>query len=108
MEREIVFFFARVVVVVAGKKEKDFFFVVSRTVGFFRDGTRRPERIIMSGDARLSLSLLLLFFFFSKNGLGQDEQLLTIRHCRIILRSLFITDDKERYRLRVDFPTFIP
>jgi hypothetical protein len=91
MEREIVFCSLLLLLL---EKRKKTFFVVSRTVGFIRDGTRRPERIIMSGDARLSLSYYY-FSFFQKNGLGQDEQLLTIRHCRIILRSLFITDEGE-------------
>jgi hypothetical protein len=64
MEREIVFCLC--CCCCCWKKEKDFFCCVSRTVGFFRDGTRRPERIIMSGDARLSLSLIIIFLFFKK------------------------------------------
>jgi hypothetical protein len=63
MEREIVFCSLLLLLL---EKRKKTFFVVSRTVGFIRDGTRRPERIIMSGDARLSLSLIIIFLFFKK------------------------------------------
>jgi hypothetical protein len=99
-------FFACVVVVVAGKKKRLFLLCVSDGWIFSRRNSSTGKNNNVRGCSSLSLSYYY-FSFFQKNGLGQDEQLLTIRHCRIILRSLFITD-KERYRLRVDFPTFIP
>ncbi len=98
-------FFARCCCFFAGKswKRKDFFCVSDGWI--FRDGTHRPERIInVRVLVYLFLSLLIFSFSLSKkNGLGQDEQLLTIRHCYTEEQdycSFFITD-KERYRLRV-------
>jgi hypothetical protein len=88
------------------KRKRLFLLCVSDGWIFSRRNSSTGKNNNVRGCSSLSLSYYY-FSFFQKNGLGQDEQLLTIRHCRIILCSLFITD-KERYRLRVDFPTFIP
>lgn len=76
--------FLLVLLLLLEKRKKDFFCCVSDGWIFSR---RQNSPTGKNNNVRgcSSLLLLLLFFFFSKNGLGQDEQLLTIRHFRIIV-----------------------